>query len=136
MSKQPVNMSIGGLANSAGVNVETIRFYQKKGLLPTPDRTHGGIRRYTVDAVRRVKFVKGAKSLGFTLDEIVVLLSLEDGTHCDEARDMAMRKLVDVRKKLHELRKMESALETVVAECCAGGANLRCPLIASLQVDA
>lgn len=136
MSNQPVSMSIGTLARAAGVNIETIRFYQRKGLLVTPRRTHGQIRRYPVDAVGRVKFVRAAKALGFTLDEILVLLSLDDGTRCNEARDMAVQKLADVRKKLLELGKMESALEKLVADCCAGGAKVYCPLIASLQDDA
>lgn len=135
MSKEPVSMSIGTLAKAAGVNVETIRFYQKKGLLPMPGRTHGQIRRYTADEVARVRFIKAAKALGFTLDEILDLLSLEDGTHCDEARDLALRKLADVRNRLLDLRRIESTLEQLVADCDAVGAKTCCPLIASLQVN-
>jgi MerR family mercuric resistance operon transcriptional regulator len=128
-------MSIGALARTAGVNVETIRFYQRKGLLATPGRTHGQIRRYTVDDIGRVNFVKAAKALGFTLDEILDLVSLEDGAHCDEARQIAQRKLADVRNRLIELRRVESALEKVVADCGAVGPNACCPLIASLVTN-
>lgn len=133
MSKQSFGVSIGELAKLAAVNIETIRFYQRKGLLQKPKPGHGQIARYTARDVDRVRFVKAAKELGFTLAEVVVLLTLEDGTHCDEARDMAELKLRDVRHKLGALRNMELALEQVVAGCCAGKSDNFCPLIASLQ---
>lgn len=128
-----VGLSIGALAKTAGVNVETIRFYQRKGLLSRPKRTDGEMARYSAEDVRQVKFVKAAKQLGFTLDEILVLLRLEDGTHCDEARDMAVVKLGDVRRRLAALHKMESTLEHVIAGCCASTDKAFCPLIASLR---
>jgi MerR family transcriptional regulator, mercuric resistance operon regulatory protein len=78
-------LTIGAFAEAAGVNVETIRFYQRKGLLVEPDRPQGGIRRYGDVDVTRVRFVKAAQRLGFSLDEIGELLRLEDGTHCKEA---------------------------------------------------
>ena len=76
--------SIGALAKAAGVNVETIRFYQRKGLLVEPRRRYGEIRRYGAGEVARVRFVKAAQRLGFSLDEIAGLLRLDDGAHCDE----------------------------------------------------
>jgi MerR family mercuric resistance operon transcriptional regulator len=79
------NLTIGVFARTAGVNVETIRFYQRKGLLPEPDKPYGSIRRYGETDVTRVRFVKSAQRLGFSLDEIAELLRLEDGTHCEEA---------------------------------------------------
>ncbi len=107
--KHPLpTLSIGAVAASAGVNVETIRFYQRKGLLPEPTRSYGQIRRYGGPDVARVKFVKSAQRLGFSLEEIAGLLRLEDGTHCDDARVMAEQKLEDVRAKLRDLRRMES----------------------------
>lgn len=133
MAKQASSLSIGTLAKAAAVNVETIRFYQRKGLLQKPRHGHGQIARYTATDVSRVRFIKAAKGLGFTLAEVGVLLTLEDGTHCTEARDMAQQKLSDVRHKLAVLRKMESALEQVVAGCCASKGDNFCPLIASLQ---
>ena len=98
------NLTIGVFARTAGVNVETIRFYQRKGLLPEPDKPYGSIRRYGETDVTRVRFVKSAQRLGFSLDEIAELLRLEDGTHCDEASRLAEHKLQDVRAKLAQLR--------------------------------
>lgn len=133
MNNPVPNLSIGAVAASAGVNVETIRFYQRKGLLPEPARSYGQIRRYGKPDVARVKFVKSAQRLGFSLDEIAGLLRLEDGTHCDEARVKAEQKLDDVRAKLRDLRRMESALRRLVADCCATQGTITCPLIAALH---
>ena len=83
------NLTIGVFAKAAGVNVETIRFYQRKGLLPEPDKPYGSIRRYGAADVTRVRFVKSAQRLGFSLDEIAELLRLDDGTHCEEASSLS-----------------------------------------------
>jgi MerR family mercuric resistance operon transcriptional regulator len=136
MAKHALSLSIGTLAKAAAVNVETIRFYQRKRLLQKPKHGHGQIARYTATDISRVRFIKAAKELGFTLAEVAVLLTLEDGTHCADARDMAQQKLSDVRQKLAALRNMESALEQVVAGCCASKGENFCPLIASLQGSA
>ena len=133
MGMQTDNLSIGAFAEAAGVNVETIRFYQRKGLLPEPDRPYGSIRRYGVGDVARVRFVKSAQRLGFSLNEVDGLLTLDDGTHCDEARLLAERKLIDVRSKLADLRRIESVLATLVDDCCASHGTVSCPLIAALQ---
>jgi MerR family mercuric resistance operon transcriptional regulator len=130
------SMSIGAMAGMAGVGVETVRFYQRKGLLRQPRRGRGEIRRYSSKDVARVKFIKAAQHLGFTLGDVAELLTLEDGRHCDEARSMAELRLQDVRRKLHELRQMESALQTMVERCCATEERMACPLIVALQVDA
>lgn len=135
MSPPPDELTIGALAKSAGVNVETIRFYQRKGLLPEPDKPHGSIRRYGKADVTRVRFVKSAQRLGFSLDEIADLLLLEDGAHCNEAREQAERKLVDVREKLAHLTRIEGALAELVARCGAVRGPVRCPLIAALHQD-
>ncbi|PKH70387.1 Hg(II)-responsive transcriptional regulator [Stenotrophomonas sp. Betaine-02u-21] len=129
----PETLTIGAFAKAAGVNVETIRFYQRKGLLPEPDRPIGGIRRYGPMDVGRVKFVKSAQRLGFNLDEVVQLLKLEDGTHCHEAADLAVARLVDVRLRLTDLRRMESALSQLVKACGSQRGRVSCPLIASLH---
>ena len=105
MNKSPENLTIGALAEAAGVNVETIRFYQRKALMQEPDRPLGGIRRYGDAHLARVRFIKSAQRLGFSLDEIADLLRLEDGSHCTEAREQAERKLADVRTKLADLQK-------------------------------
>ncbi len=133
LSQDTFRGSIGALAAAAGVNVETIRFYQRKRLLAEPTRRRGEIRQYGTDAVALVRFVKVAQRLGFTLDEIADLLALDPGAHCDEARVMAEDKLGDVRAKLRDLRRMESALKAVVADCGATRGTVTCPLIASLH---
>ncbi|MGD9499637.1 Hg(II)-responsive transcriptional regulator [Halothiobacillus sp.] len=130
------NLSIGVLAKSAGVNVETIRFYQRKGLLPEPDKPYGSIRRYGEADVARVRFVKSAQRLGFSLDEIAELLHLEDGTHCEQASRLAEHKLQDVREKMADLSRMESVLSALVCACHARKGSVSCPLIASLQGEA
>lgn len=126
-------LSIGAFAAAAGVNVESIRFYQRKGLLPEPGRAYGTIRRYGDADVARVKFVKSAQRLGFSLDEIAGLLTLEDGTHCDDARRLAEQKLDDVRSKLDDLHRIESALAQLVERCAASQGTIACPLIAALH---
>lgn len=95
------NLTIGVFAKAAGVNVETIRFYQRKGLLREPDKPYGSIRRYGEADVVRVKFVKSAQRLGFSLDEIAELLRLDDGTHCEEASSLAEHKLKDEIGRAH-----------------------------------
>ncbi|MBU6491618.1 MAG: Hg(II)-responsive transcriptional regulator [Burkholderiales bacterium] len=126
------NLTIGALAKAANVNVETIRFYQRKGLLREPDRPYGGIRRYGGADATRVRFIKSAQRLGFNLEEIAELLRLEDGTHCAQASRLAEHKLADVRNKLADLMRMESALVALVSACYRHQGNVSCPLIASL----
>lgn len=126
-------LTIGAFAKAAGVNVETIRFYQRKELLPEPDKPYGSIRRYGEADVSRVKFVKSAQRLGFSLEEVAGLLRLDDGAHCDEARVLAEQKLGDVREKLADLKRIESVLEQLVHDCCASHGTVSCPLIVSLQ---
>ncbi|BAP88802.1 MerR [Burkholderiales bacterium GJ-E10] len=126
-------MTIGFLAEAAGVNVETIRFYQRKGLMQEPDRPLGSIRRYGEPDLARVHFIKSAQRLGFSLDEVADLLKLEDGSHCTEARAQAERKLADVRARLADLRRIEGVLQDLVQRCCAAQGEVRCPMIQALQ---
>jgi MerR family mercuric resistance operon transcriptional regulator len=127
------NLTIGAFADAAGVNVETVRFYQRKGLLLEPDKPYGSIRRYNEVDVTRVRFVKSAQRLGFSLDEIAELLRLDDGANCDEASQLAERKLQDVREKMGDLARMEAVLSELVRACHARKGNVSCPLITSLQ---
>ncbi len=127
------DLTIGMLARQAGVNVETVRYYQRRGLLPEPDKPLGGIRRYGAGEVARIKFVKRAQHMGFSLEEIAALLKLEDGTHCAEARAIAVEKLEEVRRRLEGLRDIEQRLRQLVSECGARRGNVRCPLIDSLR---
>ena len=133
MKEIPKTLTIGVLADAAGVNVETIRFYQRKGLMREPDRPLGGIRRYSDADLARVRFIKSAQRLGFSLDEIADLLQLEDGSHCTEAREQAEHKLADVRARLADLQRIEEALQGLVERCCATSGRVKCPLIAALQ---
>ncbi len=127
-------LTIGTIARQAGVNVETIRFYQRRGLLPEPPKPLGSVRRYSQGDVARVRFIKSAQRLGFTLDEIGLLLRLDDGTHCAVAREIAEHKLADVRAKLEDLRRIEAALQGLVEACQAQESKVFCPLIASLRI--
>lgn len=126
-------LTIGTLAKAAGVNVETIRFYQRKGLLPSPEKPYGSIRRYRAADVSRIRFVKSAQRLGFSLDEVAQLLRLEDGAHCSEAAGIAAQRLTDVRARLRDLARMEAVLSRLVGECQASGGLVSCPLIAALH---
>jgi MerR family mercuric resistance operon transcriptional regulator len=127
------NLTLGALAIQAQVGVETIRFYQRKSLMHEPERMPGSVRRYGQQDLGRVRFIKSAQRLGFSLDEIAQLLTLEDGAHCNEARKQAELKLEDVRSKLVNLQRIETALVDLVDRCCAARGNVRCPLIATLQ---
>lgn len=127
------SLTIGSLAAAAWVNLETIRFYQRKGLMPEPVRTQGSIRRYGELDLARVRFIKSAQRLGFSLDEIAELLKLEDGAHCREARNLAEVKLLSVREKLADLQRIESVLSQLVGRCASARGAVVCPLIASLQ---
>jgi len=125
--------TISGLAHEAGVNVETIRFYQRRGLLDEPHKPLGSIRRYGQTEVARVLFIKAAQRIGFTLDEVAQLLRLDDGTHCSEARAIAEHKLADVRQRLADLQRIEAALTQLVDRCAARHGQVSCPLIDALQ---
>lgn len=133
MHRKGETMTIGGLAKAAGVHVETIRYYQRRGLLPEPERPYGSIRRYGSADVARLTFVKTAQRLGFSLNEVAELLRLEDGTHCEEASTLAEHKLEDVRKKIEGLQRIEQVLDELVHRCHTKGGNITCPLIASLH---
>ena len=133
MSLSSASLAIGALAEAAGVNVETIRFYQRKGLMQEPGRPLGGIRRYGLSDLARVRFIKSAQRLGFSLDEVADLLKLEDGSNRTEAREQAERKLIDVRARLADLNRIEAVLQGLVDRCCAASGQVRCPMIDALQ---
>ncbi len=124
---------ISQLAKQTDVNLETIRFYQRKGLIAAPERPLGGIRRYGIEDVARVRFIKAAQRLGFTLGEIAQLLKLDDGAQCGEAREIGMHKLEVIRQRLAELQSMEAALAQLLKRCTTSRGRVTCPLIASLQ---
>lgn len=129
----PEQYTIGTLAKQAGVNVETIRYYQHRGLVAEPDRPLGGIRRYTSAHARRLRFIKEAQALGFSLEEVADLLGLEDGRHCREAERLGSKKLDMVRERIALLRRVEKALTALVDQCHRNTGKVRCPLIAALE---
>jgi MerR family mercuric resistance operon transcriptional regulator len=133
MPDKTTRLTIGAFAKLAGVSVETIRFYQRKGLLPQPDKFNGKIRRYGEPEAMRVRFIRSAQQLGFSLNEIASLLTLDDGMHCDEARLLAEHKLKNVQEKLTHLHLIESVLIQLIDQCHNTQDNIHCPLINALQ---
>lgn len=126
-------MTIGRLAEETGIHFETIRYYQRLGLISTPKRPGGSIRRYGQDAVARLRFIKRAQGLGFSLDEVKLLLELSVGDHCAETRSLAERKLAIVHDKISELHHMETALQKLIRACGAGSKGHGCPIIENLS---
>lgn len=125
-------MTIGKLAAASDCGVETIRFYEREGVLPLP-RRQGRYRLYDDGDVVRVRFVRRARDLGFGLDVVRKLLSLADGGGiCEDARRLGEINLASVRAKIADLRRMESALEEMIRSCEAGDAPA-CPLLATLS---
>jgi MerR family mercuric resistance operon transcriptional regulator len=127
-----ISFTIGALAKTAGVNVETIRFYQRRGLLTEPERPLNGVRRYTERDAQRVRFIKQGQKLGFSLDELTDLLRLEDGQHCREARDIALKKLAAIRERIEGLRAMEETLADLAERCAQNTEAVSCPVILAL----
>ena len=126
------SMTIGTLARDAGVNIETVRYYQRRKLLGVPARPTGGLRRYGEDALARIRFIKRAQDLGFTLDEIAALLRLERVLACGPARALAAKKLALVDARLNDLVRLKAVLEELIARCDAGAAR-GCAIIESLS---
>jgi MerR family mercuric resistance operon transcriptional regulator len=125
-------LTIGQLAAAAGVNVETVRYYQRRCLLSVPQRPNGGIGRYAPAALTRLRFIKRAQALGFSLDDVQVLLSLDDGQSCAAARGIGEHKLADVRERIRTLQALEHALEGLVTQCAESKRRVSCPLIETL----
>lgn len=125
-------LSIGKLAEAGGVGVETIRFYQRKGLLDMPARD-GGIRRYGDEDVRRLRFIRKAQQAGFTLEEIRELLDLDTGHDHHRAQEMARTRLAKLDEQIAELQRAQQRLQRLAAECAKGGART-CPILAAFEV--
>jgi MerR family mercuric resistance operon transcriptional regulator len=125
------NLTIGKLANAAGVGVETVRYYQRRGLLPEPRRQQGSVRRYGGEEVARLAFIRRAQEIGFTLDEVRDLIRIGESPNCRGARQIAARKLEVVRTRLRDLAKVRDALTGLIAQCDAGK-DRRCPIIENL----
>jgi len=122
-------LRIGQVAEQAGVHVETLRYYERRGLLPEPARTPAGYRAYTPDAIRRVRFIRRAQRLGFPLREIAALLRLHadpDGA-CAEGRRIAQERVAEIEQRIADLRAMQQALQAVVRTCPGSGNVAACP---------
>lgn len=128
-------MTIGIAAREAGVGVETIRFYQRRGLIGAPDKPFGGYRHYTSDVVKRIRFIKRGQSLGFSLDEIMTLLRLDAARACTETRDLARGKLAAIERRLADLERMRRVLSTLVARCDPERSEADCPIVRCLEQD-
>ena len=128
-------MTVGQLAGEAGVNVETVRFYERRGLMPKPPRRPSGYREYPQDAVRRIRFIQRAKELGFSLREIGDLLRLrvDPRRSCADVKRQAEAKLADIDAKARALRQMKAALEKLAAQCSGRGPTSQCPLLDALE---
>jgi MerR family mercuric resistance operon transcriptional regulator len=127
-------LRIGEVAGRAGVNVQTLRFYERRGLLPEPPRRASGYREYAPESVRRVRFIKRAQELGFTLAEVEELLRLREDPRipCREVRATAETKIADIEEKMRRLPAMRAALAALV-ESCAANREHHCPLLEALD---
>jgi Hg(II)-responsive transcriptional regulator len=127
-------MRIGTAAEQAGVNVQTLRYYERRGLLPRPPRRTSGYREFPDDAVRIVRFIKRAQDLGFTLDEVEELLRLRNDKRRDRVRirSVAERRVKQIDGKIAELQAMKKALSHLL-HCCRDGSTLECPIIEALD---
>ncbi len=130
-----MTLKIGEVANRAGVNLQTIRYYEREGLLPEPPRLASGYRMFPEDAVRRVRFIKRAQELGFTLSEIKELLALRVDQHRRSAdvRTLAEAKITDIEQKIRTLQAMKRILKQLAERCPGCGPTSECPILESLD---
>ena len=130
-------MQIGELAQAVGVTVQTVRYYERRGLLSEPVRTRSGYRSYDREALQRLRFIVTAKELGFTLAETMDLITLRVApeTTAEDVRDRAREKIRATRRKIDSLKKLLAGLERVVSECEAGDSPHACALLHTLDLD-
>jgi MerR family mercuric resistance operon transcriptional regulator len=128
------DLTIARVAKAAKVGVETVRFYERRGLIAQPAKMNGAYRRYDAEHVRRIRFVKRSQELGFTLEEIESLLRLEDGADRRSVQKIATARLEQVRERIADLRRIERTLSHLL-EDCRNGAGHRCPIISAIAPD-
>ncbi len=128
-------LKTGQVATKAGVNIQTLRYYERRGLLKEPERRPSGYREYEPDAVRLVRFIKRAQELGFTLKEIEELLRLREDQRasCADVRAAAEAKIEDIDRKVESLRAMKRALGVLVNSCTRNGSTRECPILEALD---
>jgi len=129
------SLTIGRLAKAAGVNVETIRYYQRVGLVIEPVKPLEGFRVYPNETINRIRFIRRAQKLGFSLQDIAHLLELGDG-HCDDVREQAEAKLAQIETQIKDLQAMRKTLKQLITECNTGNENGSCPIVHSLTHSA
>ena len=131
------SLTVGKLADHGGVNVQTIRYYERRGLLPKPVRSPSGYRTYSAEALRRLRFIRRAQVLGFSLAEIEELLSLrvQPGMTCGDIRRRAREKIRAVNEKIAELQRIRDALSTLASACHGTGPTSECPILESLELE-
>ncbi len=124
---------IGALSEQTGCNIETIRYYEREGLLPNPPRTEGGHRVYDEEHLKRLTFIRRSRELGFTLEEVRGLLRMVDGEHytCAQVKSLTLDHLEDVRGKLADLKKLEKVLKQLAGRC-TGDETPDCPIVEAL----
>ncbi len=124
-------MTIGTLANKTGVNIETVRYYERIGLIEAPSRSKSGYRHYAVEVVTRIKFIKRAQGMGFSLKEIQELLNLrvDQNTSCGEVKNLAQAKIADVEIRVRDLIRIKAALQEITAMCTGQGPITNCPIL-------
>jgi MerR family mercuric resistance operon transcriptional regulator len=125
--------TIARLAAAAGVHVETVRYYQRRGLVPEPARPTGGVRRYGEADAERLRFIRRAQAMGFKLSEIASLLELRTHASCRATRALAMAKLADVDLRMRELRRLRKDLAELVVRCNANERDASCPVLDRLE---
>jgi MerR family mercuric resistance operon transcriptional regulator len=130
----PHSYTIARLAAAAGVHVETIRYYQRRRLVPEPTRPNGGVRRYTEGDAERLRFIKRAQAMGFTLAEIESLLRLRARRSCNATRELAVTKLHLIDARIRELRELRKELADLVVACDRNAQNATCPVIDRLAL--
>lgn len=128
-------LTIGELGERAQVNIETVRYYERRGLLPSPPRTASNYRQYPPETVTIVRFIKRAQELGFSLKEIQELLSLRriPGARCADVRDLAQGKIDDIDNKIRSLQALREALSSLLVECPGKAAITECPILEALD---
>jgi MerR family mercuric resistance operon transcriptional regulator len=129
--------TIAGLARQGGVGVETVRYYQRRGLLRTPERpagggVAGGVRRYGAEDLRRLRFIRSGQAAGFTLEQIAELLTLDASGDRARARELARERIADLDRKIEDLKAARTALQRLETACSAGGAG-PCPIISAFE---
>ena len=135
METRAAGLTIGRVAHSAGLAIDTVRYYEREGLLEKPARTASGYRHYRPDVVARLRFIRQAKELGFSLREIKELLSLrvEAGRSCADVRARAERKIADIDGRIAALRRMKAALAKLAIACSGRGPTSECPILDALE---